>query len=277
MSCSSAATLIEADKITEVCARAAKAAGTVQLEARGKVLNVDRHLDHDIKLEVDRLSEAAALEEIRRLMPEAPIRTEEGGEISGTGQYVWIIDPLDGTMNYFYGQHHYCSCIACYRLLEDLPQQGLGSLGVPVAGAVYAAGYDELFLAGENLRAECNGKSIHVSAVDALKDAIITTSFASREPAMSRMKNLINDLVYRCKKLRIQGSCGLDICAVASGRLSALYQSDVRCWDFAASRTILESVGGKIFAEQTDVNRWDVLACAPGIYEELKALVLKYE
>lgn len=260
--------------IQTLALRAAKAAGAVLLECRQKALVVDRLFAHDVKLEADRLSEDAILRVIREAMPDAFVMTEESGELPGTSEYVWIIDPLDGTMNYYHGQHHFCTCVACYRRMDSCPVVGLARLGTPVAGVVYAPAYDELFSCQPTGgSASCNDHPVCVSGVRELADAIVTTSFASKPEVMARMEGVVHELVRRTRKVRIQGSCGLDICGVAAGRLSALYQSDVRCWDFAAARVILEEAGGKLEALEVAPNRWNVLACAPGIFTEMQALV----
>ena len=259
-------------QILDLARKAALAAGAVQLECRENLLAVDCLYAHDIKLEADRLSENAIVDAVRAQMPDAAFMAEESGEIDGSGEYVWIIDPLDGTMNYYHGQHHFCTCVACYRRIED-SSKGLARLGSPVAGVVYAPAYDEFFTSLPDGKATCNEKLIRTSALTELADAIVTTSFASKPEVMARMEGVVHELVRRTRKVRIQGSCGLDICGVAAGRLSALYQSDVRCWDFAAARVILEAAGGCFEALEVAPNRWNVLACAPGIFSEMQALV----
>jgi fructose-1,6-bisphosphatase/inositol monophosphatase family enzyme len=233
---------------------------------------VDKLYAHDVKLEADRLSEQAAFAVIRSYLPDAPIMSEETGIVEGQGDFVWIVDPLDGTMNYFHRQHHFCACVACYRR-GDSSATGLEALGKPVAGAVYAASYDELFCSKTGGKPTLNGEEIRVAEVDNLADAIVTTSFGSKPEVMDRMERIVHNLLRKTRKIRIQGSCGLDICAVAAGRLSALYQADVRCWDFAAARVVLEAAGGKLDAVEVAPNRWNVLACAPGIFEEMKKIV----
>jgi fructose-1,6-bisphosphatase/inositol monophosphatase family enzyme len=263
-----------ADKeIIEIAVKAAKAAGKIQLEARKESLVVDKLFAHDIKLEADRKSEEAIINIVKEKISDAGFMAEESDEVKGSGEYLWIIDPLDGTMNYFHGQHHFCTCVACYRLGKKISESGISRLGEPVVGVVYAPAYDEIFVGDGKGNATCNSSAINASDVDELKNAIVTTSFGSKPRVMEAMQKIIGEMVRKTRKVRIQGSCGLDICSVAAGRLSALYQRDVRCWDFAAARVVLEAAGGKIEAKETAPNRWDVLACAPGIYDELTKLV----
>lgn len=260
-------------ELLDIAVCAARAAGRIQLDCRNRTLAVDRFEAHDIKLEADRLSEEAILETIRRDMPDAHILTEEGGQIDGAGDYVWIIDPLDGTMNYYHGQHHFCTCVACYRRVPDAANDGIARLGEPVVGVVFAAAYNELFVGLPGKPSTCNGRPLRASSVTDLSDALVTTSLGSKPAVMERMGRVLTRLAGATRKIRIQGSCGLDICNVAAGRLSALYQPAVRCWDFAAARIIIEGAGGVLHAEESAPDRWDVLASAPGIFNPLDLLV----
>lgn len=261
------------EAILALAHKAARAAGRVQLECRQHTLTVDRTFAHDIKLEADRLSEEAIFRTISDDMPDAAFMAEESGEIAGDGGYVWIIDPLDGTMNYYHGQHHFCTCVACYSRPAESADTGIDSLGTPVAGVVYAPSYDEMFSGRPDESATCNGQKILASPVDKLEDSLVATSFGSKPEVMARMEGIVHELIHRTRKVRLQGCCGLDICNVAAGKLSALYQSDIRSWDFAAARVILENAGGKIKIWNTGPNRWNVLAAAPGIFSELLELV----
>lgn len=230
---------------------------------------VDRFYAHDIKLAADRNAERVILNIIREQDPEAEIHTEEAGDFEGQSDHIWYIDPLDGTMNYYHGQHHYCTCIACYTR-----GSALDGLGLPVSSAVFAPDDDELFLSNGRPHAVCNGKPLACSPVDELKDAIIGTSFGSSPETMSIMTDVFSRLLPACRKLRILGSCGLDICQVAAGRLSALYQRNIRVWDFAAAAPMVIKAGGCVDLQRSDrPGHWHILACAPGIRDELAGLL----
>ncbi|MGA0332392.1 MAG: inositol monophosphatase family protein [Kiritimatiellia bacterium] len=249
--------------------RAAMAAGEVLLRDRQTPLQVDRSFAHDIKLAADRDAEAAILNLLRAEDPEASIHTEESGDFSGRSDHVWYIDPLDGTMNYYHGQHHYCTCVACYQSGPDF-----AGIGTPLSGVVFAPDDDELFHAEPGEGAFCNGRRLQCSGVTCLADAIIGTSFGSDETTMMRMNHLFSKLLPATRKLRILGSCGLDICQVAAGRLSALYQRDIRIWDFAAAALIVHEAGGHVEIHQAErPGHWHVLATAPGIHEDLHRLL----
>ena len=256
-----------ASRLEKAAIHAARVAGDIHMHHWRKTPAVARMEAHDIKLEADRLSEDAVVAILRAAMPEASIITEESGLHEGSADFVWVVDPLDGTVNYYYGQPHFCICIACYR------RKAGEVLGEPVVGVVYAAAYAELFVARPGRGAQCNGEPICVRPVSSIMEAMLASSFGGAPETIARMERIIGALIRCTRKLRMLGACGLDICNVAAGRLSGLFQSSVRIWDFAAARIILEEAGGVVDARALDAYRWDILATAPGITDELRAIV----
>jgi len=234
---------------------------------------VDRLHAHDIKLETDRLSEIAIVDTVRAAFPGHRIHAEEGGELPGEDDCVWLVDPLDGTMNYAQGFHYFCSCIACYRRPAGLPATGLAGLGEPLVGVVHAPALDQLFVGVAGRSATLNGQPLRIAPALSLADAVVGVSLGSEEKTMARMLSVVASLLRRCRKLRLFGACGLDVANVAAGRLSALVQRQVRCWDFAAARVILEAAGGVVDALAIGPDRWDVLACVPDLHAPLLDLL----
>ena len=248
---------------------AAKAAGDVLRNGRTHPPEVDQVFAHDIKLAADRNAEQAILQIIREQDATAEIHTEEAGDFDGTSDSIWYIDPLDGTMNYYHGQHHYCTCVGVYQREPDPT-----GLGRPLAGVVLAPDHDEVFMVQAGSTATCNDVHLNCSPVSQLKDAIVGTSFGSRKGTMTTMSQLFAELLPATRKLRILGSCGLDICQVAAGRLSALYQRDIRVWDFAAAALMVQQAGGRVEIQPGDrPDTWHILASAPGCYQELRSRI----
>jgi fructose-1,6-bisphosphatase/inositol monophosphatase family enzyme len=262
------------EQLKATAVRAAKAAGTLQLGYYDKPLHVDARHAHDLKLELDRLCEQAILDVIRAEFPDHAILAEEGGAIENGSEYIWIIDPLDGTVNFYNKIAHFCSCIACYYRGNGSVSSHNGSsrAGEALVGVVYAPVMDELFVGVTGEGATCNGKPIQVHPAPKLCDMVVGVSFGSTEPVMQYMERITSQLIRRCHKVRILGSCGLDIVNVACGRLGALVQRGVRFWDFAASRVILEEAGGTFNAVEFDQEQWDILACFPEILPSLQKM-----
>ncbi|MBN1850660.1 MAG: inositol monophosphatase [Deltaproteobacteria bacterium] len=253
------------DRLQAVAIEAAKAAGELQLGFYDRPLHVDALHAHDLKLEIDRICEHAILDIIQSEFPGHTILAEEGGTIENGSQYIWIIDPLDGTVNFYNRIPFFCSCIACYYR-----EPGLSFPQIPLLGVVYAPVVDEIFVGIAGGGATCNGRSIQVPFNPKLSEMVIGVSFGSTEPVMQYMERIISRLIRSCHKVRILGSCGLDIANVACGRLGALIQRGVRLWDFAASRIILQEAGGTFEAFEVDGGQWDILACPPEMMNALK-------
>jgi fructose-1,6-bisphosphatase/inositol monophosphatase family enzyme len=261
---------------TAICA--ARASGHIQKEAFGLEVPVEKNLPHDLKLEVDRLCEKAIMEVIHRSFPTHAILSEETGDYCYGDDHIWIVDPLDGTVNFFHGVPYFCTSVSCYETpLEKAPRsgpsRGLGRLGKPLVGVVYAAATDELFTGIHGWGATRNDRELTVRHVTALNQAVVSLSFGQCEETMLSMGGVLHALLRATRKVRCLGSTALDIAQVAAGRLGALVQRGVRSWDIAAGRIILEEAGGVLNALESGADRWDIIACAPGILEPLRAIV----
>ncbi|MBN1258102.1 MAG: inositol monophosphatase, partial [Planctomycetes bacterium] len=182
----------------ETAIQAAQAAGAIQKEAFGSVLQVDEDTRHDIKLKVDKLCEEAIVKIISTAYPEHAILAEEGGA-KGESSHRWIIDPLDGTVNFFYGIPHFCTSIALEVKRE------------PVIGVVYDPIRDELFAAEKGKGATLNGQSIRVSAITDPGEACIVLGFMKDDQTMRAGLKAMATCIYRVRKVRCTGSAALDL------------------------------------------------------------------
>ncbi|HPD14505.1 MAG TPA: inositol monophosphatase family protein [Planctomycetota bacterium] len=262
--------------LADTALAAARAAGDIQKRLWGTLLHVDQATRNDVKLEADRLCEQAIVEIIRRDWPHHAILTEEAGALGDDGDCQWIIDPLDGTVSFFYGMPYFCTSVACYRRptgqAATFPR-GLESLGEPLVGVVYAPPTDELFVAEAGRGATLNGKAIRPSTVTTLEESMIGTGFGARPGAVAHFVEQIGRLAPRVRKVRAMGSAAYDLCNVACGRFTGFYEQRLRSWDIAAAAVILREAGAVLDAIETSEAEWNTLAAAPGIYEELRDLV----
>ena len=268
--------------IRDTALAAAWAAGEIQQRLWGTLLHVDQATRNDVKLEADRLCERAIIETIRRDWPDHAILTEEAGALGGDGDCRWIIDPLDGTVSFFYGLPYFCTSVACYRRpaacgtaapgCATFPR-GLESLGEPLVGVVYAPPTDELFVAETGKGATLNGKPIRPSTVTTLEESIIGTGFGARPGAVEHFVQQIGRLSPRVRKVRAMGSAAYDLCNVACGRLTAFYEQRLRSWDIAAAHVILREAGAVFDAIETFEAEWNTIAAAPSIYPAFRDLV----
>ena len=261
-------------RVLKLTARRAAVAAGEMLMRRFERERVAHRIDaHDVKLDVDCLSEKVISGIIKKNFPHHGILAEESGLGGGPNGYLWIVDPLDGTVNYFHRIPYFCVSLACYYRCSDGPIDGLEALGTPLVGVIYAPATHDLYVGALGEGATLNGSPIRPGAETSLQDAVVGMSFGSGNTVMERMERLNAVLVRSVRKVRIFGSTGLDMAGVACGRTSGLVQGAVRSWDFAAARVILEQSGGLFDARVTDGNRWEIIAGAPGIYGELEAMV----
>lgn len=189
----------------------------------------------DVVTDADKASEALILAAIREQFPDHSVLAEESGQAVGTGEYQWLIDPLDGTLNYLHGLPIFCVSLALLRG------------GEPLVGVVYDPMRGELFAAERGGGAHCNGRRLRVSATTRLAEALLTTGFPYDR--FSQPDNNIrehNHLLLRCQDVRRPGSAALDLCNVAAGRSDAHWELGLSPWDVAAGALIVSEAGGTV-------------------------------
>ncbi len=225
------------------------------------------------------MSKAAICDLIRTIYPNHTIISEESGHTAGDSRYVWIIDPLDGTLNYYFGLPLFSVCVACYRLphhiQHDGPDAGFRHLAQAdqLVGVVYAPLLSRMYSAAAGLGATVNSRPIPPPMEIRIEDAMVGISFGSDDTVIEKMERLNARLVRRVKKVRIFGSTGLDLVHVAMGHLSALIQLNVQIWDIAAALVILKESGVIYDVRPTPLGGWQFIVAAPSIFQPLKAIV----
>lgn len=209
--------------------KAARLAGDLLRREFLREKMVDERLAHDIKLRLDKECQQIITDTLRAEWPSYALLGEEGG--SG-GEVEWIVDPLDGTVNYFYGIPLFCVSIA------------LRVRGAIELGCVYAPMLGEMFCAVRGQAALLNGQPIRVSERAEMAQAIIFAGHGSHDGSGEAGLRRFAYLSSRVCKMRILGSAALSLCYVAAGRLDAYIEQRIHLWDFAAARVILEAAGG---------------------------------
>ena len=186
----------------------------------------------DLVTDSDRASEALIVRRLHELRPQSSILGEETGVTAGTNDERWIIDPLDGTTNYAHRYPIFCVSIACEQA------------GTIVAGAVYAPMLDELFAASLGAGATCNGKPIHVSEIEQIREAMVCTGFTPGRD--DRNMSNFHIASREAQAVRRDGSAALDLAFVALGRYDAFWEFDLKPWDVAAGALIVREAGGMV-------------------------------
>lgn len=189
----------------------------------------------DVVTDADRASEALIVGAIRERFPEHSLLAEEGSVGAAASPYQWLIDPLDGTLNYLHGMPIYAVSLA---LLYE---------GELVIGVVYDPPRGELFAAERGHGARCNGRPLRVSSTPTLAQALLTTGFPYDRAA--RPDNNLrehNRLLLKAQDVRRPGSAALDLCYVAAGRSDAHWELGLSPWDTAAGALIAREAGATI-------------------------------
>lgn len=235
----------------EIAVAAAMAAGEILRSNFGREQAVRYKGEVDVVTEVDEQAERKIGGMLRDAFPDYGMLAEEGGASPGASEHRWIVDPLDGTVNYAHGLPVFCVSIALERSGEVV----LGVVHDPIRG--------ETFVAERGGGATLNGRPIRVSATDELIRALVVTGLPYDREEMPAAIELFTRFAHLTQGMRGLGSAALDVCYVAAGRLDGYYERGVRPWDVAAGALILEEAGGRVTdfrGEKLDLEGFEIVA-----------------
>ena len=213
----------------EIAMAAAREAGALLRANFGAAAEVHEFHAHDIKLEIDVRTQALITERLLGAFPTHALYGEEGIAGNQSSEWQWIVDPLDGTVNYFYGIPHFSVSIALRRG-DDIQ-----------LGVIFDPMRDELWAVARGGTPTLNGKPIAVSTRTELKDAVLTIGFAKSKTTIAAGLPLLEKFVSRVRKVRLMGGAALDLAYVACGRYDAYIESSVSLWDIAAGKLLVEA------------------------------------
>jgi myo-inositol-1(or 4)-monophosphatase len=246
----------------ELAERAARAAGELLLSYYGQApegLESKTSVTDPVS-DADREAERTIRELLLGERPDDGILGEEGSQSSSASGRTWIVDPLDGTVNFLYGLRTWAVSIA----LED--EQGLA------VGVVYDPADRECFSAVRCAGASLNGDAIRVNGCHTLPRALVATGFSYVAEERAKQARLLLDLLPRIRDVRRAGGAALDLAYVAAGRVDAYYERGVKRWDVAAGRLLVTEAGGSL--ADLDGEPHGVMAAAtPELLDELAAFV----
>ena len=229
--------------------RAAQAVGALMRRNLHSSKRANSVTQHDIKLELDVRCQALIEKALRRMFPKVAVLGEEGDSGQADAEYRWVVDPIDGTVNFAYGIPHACVSIALQRRAEATKTAEFEDGYQTLVGVVYDPFCDELWTAIRGQAARLNGKIIRVSKRRKLRETILSIGFAKTRENLEATLPYFIDLVHRVRKLRITGSAALDLAYVATGRFDAYIERGIRLWDIAAGGLIVECAGGEFWHE----------------------------
>jgi myo-inositol-1(or 4)-monophosphatase len=243
------------DQALSVARDAARSAGEILLRGfRSRETVVSYKSRTDLVTNMDRASEEFLVDALGRAFPDHAIIAEEGGRRDVEGEFLWYVDPLDGTNNYAHGLPFFCVSLGLFSRAR----------GRVIAGVVYNPFLDELFCAAAGTGAFLNDKPIGVSATDDIGVSIVATGFPY-DKHLSDENNLpeFNHMLPRVQGVRRMGSAALDLCYVACGRMDGYWERKLSPWDCAGGAVMVQEAGGT-------VTRFDGSAFDPG-YPEILA------
>lgn len=235
--------LSEQKKALKIAVEAAEAAGALIRKNHRSAKVINDETQHDIKLELDVRCQKLIERTMVRSFPEVAVLGEEGVAGDPDAESRWVIDPIDGTVNFTYGIPHCCVSIALQSKDETSGKY------ITTVGVVYDPFCDEMWTAIRGFPAKLNGKVIQVSSRKKLSEAIVSIGFAKSKETMEQTLPYFNKLVPRIRKIRMMGAAALSLVYVASGRFDGYVEKGIRLWDIAAGGLILESAGGEFWHE----------------------------
>jgi myo-inositol-1(or 4)-monophosphatase len=238
--------LSEQKRALDCAVKAAKAAGKLMRQNLRAAKTINSQSQHDIKLELDVRSQNLIERMLYRAFPEVGFLGEEGGE--SQAEYRWVVDPIDGTVNFSYEIPHSCVSIALQiRRQKSGARSQKQTDYETLVGVVYDPFCDELWTAIRGQPARLNGKIIRVSKRNKLKMAIVSIGFGKTKESIEATLPYLNELLRRVRKVRMMGAAALAMVYVASGRFDGYVEQHVRLWDIAAGGLILECAGGEFW------------------------------
>ena len=218
----------------DVAENAARAAGKLLRENFQRQQRVKVAAAHDIKLEIDVQAQELIGKLLLEEFPEHALYGEEGIAGDQSSDHQWIVDPLDGTVNYFYGIPHFCVSIAL-RVHKEI-----------VVGVIYDPIRNEMWTAQRGDVSKLNGTPIHVSDRAEFAEAVISIGLAKTGETINANFPRLQQMIHRVRKCRVLGSAALDMAYVGCGRLDAYIETGISLWDIAAGTLLVENAGGAV-------------------------------
>lgn len=217
-----------------VAIEAANEASKVILEFSKSDISYSMKSVRDIQAEADLAAERLIIDKIKQSYPDHSILSEESGSENHQSEYLWIVDPIDGTINFSRHIEEYCISIA------------LEHKGEIVLGVIYQPATGKLYVAEKSKGAYVNGKKITVSTEGQLINCIVATDCTSNAEKRQNNFNILSKICTDVRHVRIFGSCAMHLGRLAEGQIDFYFKTSFNYWDFAAGIIILEEAGGKV-------------------------------
>ncbi len=218
----------------EAATKAARAAGELLCHNFRRPQQVNAAEAHDIKLKIDVETQELITGLLLKQFPHHALYGEEGIVGDQSSEHQWVVDPLDGTVNYFYRIPHFCVSIA------------LRYKGEIIVGVIYDPIRDEMWTGQKGEEPNLNGHPFRVSDRADLAEAVISVGLSKTGVTIESGMPVLQQMVHRARKCRLMGSAALDMAYVACGRFDAYIEQGISLWDIAAGWLLVETAGGKV-------------------------------
>jgi len=218
----------------DIAENAAREAGKLLRDNFRRRQQVNALAAHDVKLQIDVETQELITDLLLKEFPAHALYGEEGIVGDQSAEHQWVVDPLDGTVNYFYGIPHFCVSIAL-RLRGEI-----------MVGVIYDPVRDEMWAGQKGETSKLNGCPFHVSDRADLAEAVISIGLAKTGETINTNFPLLQQMIHRVRKCRVLGSAALDMAYVACGRLDAYIEQGISLWDIAAGWLLVENAGGTV-------------------------------
>ncbi len=255
------------DTVLALATDLARRAGALALSMQAELGRIDtKSSPTDVVTAADRASERLLAEGIRAARPDDAILGEEGAGDTGTTGVRWVVDPIDGTVNFLYGVPQWAISI------------GVEVAGETVVGIVFDPAKDELWRAVRGRGAERNGTPLRCTAVTDLGQALVGTGFGYDSRRRAAQARVLPELLPSVRDLRRQGAGALDLGAGAAGRLDAYYEQGLSPWDLSAGGLVATEAGAVVTGLRGRAAGYPmVLAASPGVHAGLHDLLVRYD
>ncbi|MFX0184399.1 MAG: inositol monophosphatase family protein [Candidatus Hodarchaeota archaeon] len=251
------------NQFLNVALKAVKKAGDILLESYGKTWKTLKS-DQSVVTEADLKADFLIKSIIEEKFPNHSILSEESGETPKVSDYLWVIDPLDGSTNFSVQNQFFAVSIALLNKQQ------------PLIGVVYSPFQNEIFVAKRNEGAYLNNKLITVDKDSTLEESFIAFCNGRERHSREQMIKIYSELKIKNNVIRQVGAASLELCYVASGRFGAFLMPGINSWDIAAGALIVEEAKGKVTDFHNNpfsIDSNNVLASSPSLHARLLSII----
>lgn len=255
--------------LLSIASEVATEAGRMIVDRRdGAEVATTKSSSVDIVTQVDTAAEELIRQRLRQLRPDDAVHGEEGDNTGGDSGITWVVDPIDGTVNYLYGLPHYAVSIAT---VSGPPIPGQWTVE---AAAIYD-GSGRLWTAERGSGAWCDDQRLAREDSPDLEHTLLATGFQYQADRRARQGEIVTAMLPRVRDIRRLGAAAVDLCHVAAGTVDAYYEHGLNAWDFAAGELIATEAGVKVAGIDGDgATERLLIAAPPGLWNDLRAALV---